>query len=69
VVDTCQVRAPTAVGALRKINETLRFSRVIAVIVNADEISVLVEGELLEIADAGGSAPRVSRVRSAASCP
>ena len=63
VLAVLPVRAPAAVGALRQVDEALGFTGVVAVVVHADEIPVLVEGELLKVADAGGKHLEVRTVR------
>src|SRR5688572_11154438 len=51
VLAVLPVRAPAAVGSLRQVYEALGFTGVVAVVVHADQIPVVVESELLQIAD------------------
>ncbi len=53
VLAVLPVRAPAAVGSVRDVDETLGLALMIAVVVDADQVAVLVEGELLQVADAG----------------
>ena len=44
--------APAGVGALEQIHQTLPFLRLVAVVVDADDVTEVVEGDLLGVADA-----------------
>ncbi len=54
VLAVLPVRSPTAVGPVRDVHETLELPLMIAIVVDANQIAVLVERELLEVADARG---------------
>ena len=53
VLAVLPVRAPAAVRSVRNVDETLGLALVIAVVVDADQVAVLVERELLQVADPG----------------
>ncbi len=53
VLSVLPVGAPAAVGSFRDVDEPLGLARVVAVVVDADQIAELVEDELLEVPDPG----------------
>ena len=46
--------APAGVGTLEQVDEAFAFLRLVGVVIHADDVPEIVEGDLLEIADAGG---------------
>ena len=63
VLAVLPVRAPAAVGSVRDVDEPLGLALMVAVVVDADQVAVLVERELLQVADAGREDLEVRAVR------
>ena len=58
VLAVLPVRAPAGLRAVRQVDDALLLARVVAVVVDADQVAALVERELLQVADARARTPR-----------
>src|SRR5262249_52898256 len=63
VLAVLPIGSPTAIRPIRDVDDPLALAFVIAVVIDADQIAVFVERELLQVADAAGKYFEVGSVR------